>query len=70
MDCFTKFPLKELDYIRLKDSGFKICIVSPELQGRDADTEITNMSTQLKDLNIVPDAVCTKRPDIWENLDI
>lgn len=68
VDCFTKFPLSEADAVRLKSAGFKLCIVSPELQGRDAETEIPALVKVMNALAIVPDAVCTKRLDIWESL--
>ena len=66
VDCFNYFPLGEQDARRLKDAGFKLCLVSPELQGRDANVEIPQLASLLKERNIVPDAVCTKRPDLWE----
>ena len=66
VDCFTRFPLSEHDARRLKDAGFKLCLVSPELQGRDASVEIPQLAALLKKRNIVADAVCTKRPDLWE----
>lgn len=66
VDCFTRFPLSEHDAKRLKDAGFKLCLVSPELQGRDANVEIPQLASLLKKRNIVADAVCTKRPDLWE----
>jgi len=66
VDCFTHFPLSAQDAKRLKDAGFKLCLVSPELQGRDAKVEIPHLASLLKERNIVADAVCTKRPDLWE----
>jgi hypothetical protein len=66
VDCFTHFPLSGQDAKRLKDAGFKLCLVSPELQGRDANVEIPQMVSLLKERNIAADAVCTKRPDLWE----
>ncbi len=66
VDCFTKFPLTEEDAKLLKNANFKLCLVSPELQGRKADTEIPALASLLKSRNIEPDAVCTKRPDLWE----
>ena len=66
VDCFSKFPLQENEAAKLRAAGFKLCIVSPELQGRDAQIEIPQMNLTLNELNIVPDAICTKRPDIWE----
>lgn len=69
VDCFSKFPLSGQDARRLKDADFKLCLVSPELQGRDAETEIPALAALLKKRQITPDAVCTKRPDLWESLD-
>lgn len=66
VDCFTHFPLSEQNAIRLKAAGFKLCLVSPELQGRDAEIEIPHLISVLKERDIVADAVCTKRPDLWE----
>jgi hypothetical protein len=68
VDCFTHFPLSHNDAKRLQDAGFKLCLVSPELQGRDAETEIPKLAKLLADRSIVAEAVCTKRPDIWETL--
>jgi hypothetical protein len=62
VDCFTKQPLNEDYYKQLKDAGFKICLVSPELQKHPVDW-IDNFKKTLKDLPI--DAVCTKHPDLW-----
>ena len=66
VDCFTRFPLSEHDARSLKDAGFKLCLVSPELQGRDANVEIPHLVSLLKERNIAADAVCTKRPILWE----
>lgn len=68
VDYFTRFPLSGRDAKRLKDAGFKLCLVSPELQGYDADVEIPEMASLLKERNITADAVCTKRPDLWEKV--
>jgi hypothetical protein len=68
VDCFSNFPLSHDDANLLKEAGFKICIVSPELQGRDANLEIVRLAELLKERSISVDAVCTKRPDIWERL--
>lgn len=66
VDCFTRFPLSHDDARRLKDAGFRLCLVSPELQGRDAKTEIPSLARFLRELGIQADAVCTKRMDLWE----
>lgn len=66
VDCFTYFPLSNADAARLKNAGFKLCLVSPELQGRNAEVEIPQLVTLLKEREIVADAICTKQPAIWE----
>ena len=68
VDCFSRFPLSHEDATRLQNAGFKLCLVSPELQGRDAESEIPLLINMLSERNIVAEAVCTKRPDLWEKL--
>jgi hypothetical protein len=69
VDCFTQFPLSAADAQALCDVGFKLCLVSPELQGRDGESEIPALQALLVERGINADAVCTKRPDLWEFLD-
>lgn len=66
VDCFTQFPLSHDDARKLQEAGLKLCLVSPELQGRDAETEIAQLVQMLQEQNIHAEAVCTKRPDLWE----
>ena len=55
----------------LESAGFKLCLVSPELQGRSAENEIPRLVELLRERDIFADAVCTKRPELWEQaLDI
>ncbi len=61
VDCFTYLPLTQDNYSFLK-KYFKICIVSPELQGHSTEM-IHNFKAQLNNLSV--DAVCTKLPDLW-----
>ena len=65
VDCFTKFPLTKNQVSRLKDAGFKLCIVSPELQGRTQIKEVSQFRHHLESLNIKGDAVCTKYANLW-----
>jgi hypothetical protein len=65
VDCFTRFPLKEGEARALKECGFKLCLVSPELQGRTAPDEVASLRRLLERDDVTPDAVCTKRPDLW-----
>tara|TARA_X000000368_G_C22983060_1_gene690808 strand:+ start:307 stop:906 length:600 start_codon:yes stop_codon:yes gene_type:complete len=68
MDCFTKFIITKDMEERLHESNFKICLVSPELQGRNAEKEIPSTLSFLKQNKIEIDAVCTKKPDLWREL--
>lgn len=61
VDCFTKMPLDAPAYSRLR-AHFKLCAVSPELQGRPVET-IPAYAAELSQYPM--DAVCTKRPDVW-----
>ena len=66
IDCFNYFPLTSKDAKLLHDSGFKLCLVSPELQGRSAEIEIPEMVGILQKLSIKPEAICTQKPDLWK----
>lgn len=66
VDCFTRFPLSGEQAQQLQSAGFRLCLVSPELQGRDAATEIPALQALLRARQIQAEAVCTKRPDLWE----
>jgi hypothetical protein len=68
VDCFSRFPLQHADAARLQAAGFKLCLVSPELQGRDARSEIPQLHQLLSERQIRADAVCTKQPALWESL--
>ena len=61
VDCFTRLPLDDQTYARLSER-FKLCIVSPELEGHDL-ARIPEFVRQLEPYPV--DAVCTKRPDLW-----
>ena len=66
VDCFTRFPLSPADAASLADAGFRLCLVSPELQGRDPRREIPELTEHLMEQGIEVDAVCTKQPALWE----
>jgi hypothetical protein len=65
VDCFTKLPCEAVDLDRLKAAGFKLCLVSPELQGRPGD--IQNYQTLISQKSLKFDAICTKlhNVEIW-----
>ena len=62
VDYFSHFPLNEKNVFLLKNAGFKICLVSPEIQ----NNSIFN-TNQIVDIcsNLNIDAVCTKNPQAW-----
>ena len=70
VDCFTHFPLGYDEVKQLQSSGFRLCLVSPELQGRNAEQEVSKLIELLNSQGIIADAVCTKRPDLWEASDL
>ena len=61
VDCFTRMPLDPNSHARLREH-FKLCAVSPELQGRPIET-IANYAAELRPYPV--DAVCTKAPAQW-----
>lgn len=65
VDCFTRFPLDGAQAAQLQAAGFKLCLVSPELQGRDAAVEIPALRALLQHEGIHADAVCSKEPALW-----
>ena len=62
VDCFTRLPLCDESYAALS-KHFRICIVSPELQGHSTD-RIAEFADLLRPYRV--DAVCTKRPELWQ----
>lgn len=69
VDCFSRLPITKENYQTLKSSGFKLCLVSPELQSREKDIE--QYKEQLLDAGIIFDAICTKSYNIerWKCID-
>ena len=61
IDCFKSLPINDENYNIIK-KHFKICLVSPELQGFELK-EIENFKNILKEKEI--DAVCTDYPELW-----
>lgn len=68
VDCFSRFPLDSASATCLQEAGFKLCLVSPELQGRSAEVEIPALAASLQEMGVKPEAICTKRPELWEGL--
>jgi len=58
IDCFSKLPIDNNSYKILSDIGFKLCLVSPELQ--DRKNEIKSYVEYFQNSEIKLDAVCSK----------
>ena len=61
VDCFKSFPGDDADWLEL-GKQFRICLVSPELQGHDAET-FSRLRAQIAHRQF--DAICTKDPSRW-----
>jgi hypothetical protein len=66
LDTFNNFKLDGIQARKLKAAGFKLCLVSPELQGRWYDKEIDEIKKILNSEGYQFDAVCTKTPERWK----
>ncbi len=58
VDCFTRLPIDKDSYKELKNLGYKLCMVSPELEGQPE--KLGEYKQFLEQNEIVMDAVCTK----------
>ena len=65
VDCFTRLPLTKEIETTIHDLGYKLCLVSPELQGRPDD--IIQYRNFLEENMIELDAICSKvqYQEIW-----
>jgi hypothetical protein len=65
VDSFTgSWPAAE-DLRALGDHGFRLMVVSPELQGRSLDEEQGVITARFLDAGLPVHGVCTKRPEQW-----
>lgn len=72
VDSFTGEPLPAEDAARLRNAGYKLCQVSPELHHVDDPSSWQPRITSfLEKLDVLeggpfrPDMVCTKLPELW-----
>ena len=65
IDFFSKFPLNLEEYFILKKHKFKLCIVSPELQGHE-ESACKDLKNYIKNNKMEFDAICTKNLNFWE----
>lgn len=62
VDCFSKIPIGKTEAEELKKLGYKLCLVSPELEGRDEDIE--KYKSEIEKIGIEFDAICTKQYNV------
>lgn len=62
VDCFSMLPITLESYTLLKNNGFKLCLVSPELQGQPE--KINEYKAYLISEQIKFDAICCKMYNI------
>jgi len=65
LDSFTGDWQHLSEIKNLVSQGYKTCLVSPELQGRNLDKERDQIVNELRTLDVELDAVCTKNPEVW-----
>ncbi|MGY1811022.1 hypothetical protein ACI8AF_26940 [Blastococcus sp. SYSU D00669] len=65
VDSFTGRWPRAGDLARLVAHGFRLMVVSPELQGRSLDEELPVVAELFETAGIPLHGVCTKRPDAW-----
>lgn len=62
VDCFTQLPVNSEIYKEIKAMGYKLCLVSPELQQQPEKIEV--YARQIMKEKLVFDAICTKQHNI------
>ena len=66
VDCFNHYAMTPAEYRLLKEKEFKFCLVSPELQPQTQIKGIEEAKNWLKENDFQFDAICTKKPDVWQ----
>jgi hypothetical protein len=67
-DFFHISRVDESQVSSLRSLGLKICVVSPELHSIDRLGEVDSLVGSFQHIGFIPDAVCTKFPELWLKL--
>ena len=51
---------------RLNNAKIRTCLVSPELQRADSNSELRDLQNFIQRCGLQIDAVCTKKPELWK----
>jgi hypothetical protein len=65
LDFFHESRVDHAAISSLRALGLKICMVSPELHMMERVKEVSQLVDNLRLSGLMPDAVCTKFPDLW-----
>lgn len=65
VDSFHRSSIHRIQLERLKLTGLRVCLVSPELHGPNRLPEAAELKETLKGSYHLIDAVCTKFPEMW-----
>ena len=68
IDNFTNLKIDKRFFHLLKKMKVNICIVSPELVNKKRENEIKKIHNYLLKNKTYPNAVCTKKPQVWKKL--
>lgn len=63
VDCFGGEPVSP-EIVRRAREAFKVCLVSPELQGQPLDGTLGHF----QEIYSMADAICTKTPARWQSI--
>lgn len=66
VDCFPGFFPKIDELREMQSAGFRLCVASPELQPKN--TREISTYKDIKGILGPDDAVCTKKPQVWQEL--
>ena len=64
VDHLEGYLPSQKELLLLKNAGFKVCLVSPELVF-GVNHDISPFTAALKERRFIPDAVCSKFPERW-----
>ncbi len=67
VDYYEDYPLFKDIILKLKENQYKICLVSPELQGH-SENKINEAFNSIEKYKKHIDAICTKYISKWESL--
>lgn len=66
VDSFTGSWPDPADLAAIAERGYRFMVVSPELQGRAPEDEVPAVVHRFESAGVRLDAVCSKRPELWE----